>query len=755
MLILVEKPDVARAFAEAYNAKKVAGSIATYKTEEITIVACRGHLINLAEPEDYDPKFKKWVYEDLPIIPGVIKKKANKDTLKVLKEVQKEISNEKEEIVVATDAGEEGEVIGWYVLQASTIKALKVTRFWESEALTKEVIERGIRARKDLREREKMFKKGDSFKKADWIFGINMSRLLTLKRGELSTIGRVQTVILKEIYKRDMEIRQFIPEDYLELIAECDKGIKAKLVNKGNEETTFTEESVLLKLAHEEIKKERKLIINEIKKEIKVENPPQLFNLTELQKEAHRLYGFNPSKTLEIAQTLYEKEKVLSYPRTPSKVMGEANEDLFINKLRLVEEKIDENKIRGNKRIFNNKELEDHHALIILGIKAKDNTDEYKIWELVKNRMVVQLKDQYKEEKRKIYLSNGGFTYIASDKKIIQQGWKETNEKEEIYQEVTTGECLAVLGVSIKKGKTKPKKHYTYESILQFMENPKNSNEEKLFGIGTTATRHEMMKKLIGRKYITEKGRHLLITDSGEKLVNTIKENQKLDRNTEAEITTIWQRDGNAQPEIILERTKDIVRDVVKEEEGNMAGEEKVTVCKCMCGGNIIEGEKNYYCSNYKAEKKCEISIYKLIHGKSIEKEDVIKMMNKETLGPFEGIKRDGEKVNFGLKIEKDKLIIIYENKNETFGKCPVCSGEMRQGKSNYYCTNYNGNPKCNFVLWKKTLGACFTSEMIKKLLEGSELIDIPCTAENGDTYKANFKIIEGKLGKKTVKVEG
>ncbi|MBO5526392.1 MAG: DNA topoisomerase, partial [Clostridia bacterium] len=321
MLIITEKPSVAKDFAKAL-ACSFSASDQAYKSRdgEITIVHCVGHLFNLQQPDFYDERFKHW--NQLPIIPQQFAYDINSQTKEVAKNVIQHIKNHKNDaILIATDADREGEIIARECLLASRISDYsKIKRFWVSQALTPEVILEGIKNAKPSYLYDDIAEQGFARQKADWLVGMNFTRFMTNMSGVLLTAGRVQTAILSAINNRCESIENFKSEKYYEHFGNFSDNNGNECIGIFLDETENTSFPNPLEKLNNLSGKRASLISN--KTEEKKINPPQLYNLNDLQKEAFRLYGFSAERTLQIVQKLYEEYKCVSYPRTPSKVMG-------------------------------------------------------------------------------------------------------------------------------------------------------------------------------------------------------------------------------------------------------------------------------------------------------------------------------------------------------------------------------------------------------------------------------------------------
>lgn len=598
------------------------------------IVSAAGHLLELYQPEDYNPSWKNWELEDLPIIPEDFKYQPIEASIDVLKKIKYCFDNfDSSDFVLATDAEREGEHIGALILNYVGFKHYSTARrFWVSEALTPDVVKKGFANLKPLSEYESYKKAGLARARSDWLLGINVSRLLAISTNTNAFFGRVQTAILGAIYLRDKNISGFKPVPYFQLAVTVRTGNSdfKMLLNVNGKDRFATKEELAQRCANLNGKS---LSVTEIQTERKTENQPQLFNITGLQKYCSNVYHFTPEETLAIAQELYESLKCLSYPRTPSTVLGDDNVELFSEKFNLLSKSYPQlaqrcaNKyISGeNKRLFNSSKLQDHHALIPLAPLPEAATDKQKkVYEAVLLRFFQTVMDVHIYEVTTIKAVLPGITgeeYIAKGKTIVQTGWKNSNDEndsEEETQSIPAGinkeDLLQAVKSDILEKTTKPKKHYTNASLLSLMENPKGEDENlgKLTGIGTPATRASIIAKLIKREYIQQKGQQLLITDKGKFIIQTVVKIPCLANLIKISTTTEWEEKLNNEPDNFLDENKEFLKKEIPqikitdkwENTSNTIG-----VCPVCHKGKITEGKKSFYCSEYK--NGCQAVIWK------------------------------------------------------------------------------------------------------------------------------------------------
>ena len=586
MLILTEKPSVAKDFAKALGCN-FSSADKCFKSADgsIFISNCVGHLFELNEPAVYNPEFKNW--KKLPVIPDQFHYHVSpelKDAARIVVGLLKNHKND--EILIATDADREGEIIARECLKAAGISDIsRIRRFWVSQALTPVVIKDGISKAKALGNYDLLSEQGFARQHSDWLVGINGTRFITNKSGTLFPVGRVQTAVLSAISERCLAIKNFVPEKYYEIFGEFNPPNGAKI--KG----IYVDSTGNAKLKDTFLANELKRYLNspvkclEVKSEKKESLPPQLYSLNDLQKDAFRYFNYSAEKTLKLVQKLYEDYKCVSYPRTPSKVMGSQNvqlcSDLYQKFLTQYLEyfvlhpfyKID----ASNKRIFNDSKLEAHHAIIPLEkLPVGASGDEENIYNLILERFMLAFAPVHVYEKQTVMLGVGNYQFKVEGRKVLDEGWQKfrrftrlLKEKDSDNEEVQILDSidwnnLTLGSVEPVQKTTKPPKHFNEASILAFMENPKGESEDKkLAGIGTPATRHTFVPKLLRSKYIEIQNNNLVITRNGEKLLNLVRETPLASLADVGE-TTRWEEKLAQNPAVFESEIRDFIRSSIK-----------------------------------------------------------------------------------------------------------------------------------------------------------------------------------------------
>ncbi len=629
MLILCEKSSVAQSFANAFNAEKKAGY---YQNGNTVITYCVGHLYELEEPDYYLPAgTDKHDITYLPIIPDHYvyhkKEKVIKQT-KVINELLK--THQGEEIIVATDADREGEVIARIVLKESHAKIdySKCKRFWTSENLTPEIIKETIAKMKPLKEYDFLAAQGFARQHADWLTGMNLSRYVSFGNSANFSVGRVQTAILAAIAKRNKDIENFIPQKYYELkVTITDKnGNKAEayLLNPATKKTAFETNENLGQIQKEIISSQLTVKYQTVEKRIM---PPHLLSFTALAKIAADKYDYSTQETLEYAQNLYEKHECLSYPRTEGTVMGgeegvKAFKDAFelVKGLSEISKLCDTSLIStNNTRIFNPDKIKkyNHHALLpTKPIPDSATEGERNVYNIVLKIFLQSIMKDFVYDELQMMIFAGKYILKSSVKTIKQLGWKESEKDEELksYSAGFDPESVRIINTEILEKYTQPKKQYTESSLLAFMENPTGETaEEKLVGLGTEATRGAIIQKLFNTGYCEKKKKNFLVTAKGFYLLNLLMKDDDLKQIANIGQTTKWERMLNEDPRNFENTINEYVRKCIKpKEKENMQKYEYENFGSCpLCGkGKIYRNKYKYYCSSYKEGCKFGINYH-------------------------------------------------------------------------------------------------------------------------------------------------
>lgn len=625
-LVVAEKPSVAREIAKVIGANESVNG-ALYGNGYIVSNAV-GHLVQLKEPDEYDERYKNWNLADLPIIPN-FEFKADEEKLDQLTNLTALMnSKEVDSIICATDAAREGECIFRYIYEyIGCTKPFE--RLWIS-SLTAESIRQGFSDLKPSADYDNMYAAGFARNKVDWIFGINMTRLYTGYSRALCSVGRCQTATLNMIVQRDNEISNFVKKPFFKL----------RLENGAEwfdgEDNSFSDkqqaENVRAKCEHQ------LCTVKSANTALKKENRPLLFSLTSLQSEANEKLGMSAAATLVVMQSLYEK-KLLTYPRTDSSYLTDdmaAGMTELVKMLRFFDEKtVDDLLLNGlniDSRVVNNKKVSDHHAIIptenIADIdKIELSEDEKNILEIVMQRFLAVFCKEYQYNETEYIFEINGETFRCKSKVPVQLGWKAlySTDKDETDDSVNVtykqGETFEAKNLEIVESETKPPKAFTEATLLRAMENIDRRIEDKALseyvserGLGTPATRAEIIEKLIKYGYIERVKKALKSTEKGRKIIEMLPEDVKsIEMTAEMEQQLAAVEKGEISADEVVSQTISKVKSIIETEKTRphvSLAPPREPLGKCpKCGGAVYVGKlKNgnviYYCENSSQDKE-------------------------------------------------------------------------------------------------------------------------------------------------------
>lgn len=707
-LILTEKPSVARDFEKALG--KFDHNKSHFENDNYIITWAIGHLLTPYDPEDYDPALKKWKLETLPIWIEDFKYSAISNTALQLKSIltllkRKEITK----IIVATDAGREGELIARLILNEGRSKA-ECFRFFTSEALTKEVILRELSHLKPLRDYDRLYHAGVLRQKVDWLMGMNLTRVATLKLGDLYSVGRVQTAVLSLIVKRHLERSNFVPEEYFELEVLLSPTVKDTFSFKAHWFHPKSDENprrlktkdIFEKLAVG-FKRSPEFSVSDVKKDEKTQRPYGVFSLTDLQRRANILYGFPASKTLSIAQDLYEKDKCLSYPRTDSKFLGKSSFGMVKGILEKMQEfypeyflKFDQKLMHPNHRgVFNDEKLTDHHGLIPLKpYRGAKESDHGKIFHLVLKELVANFSKTHEYVETKVILTHDLTKSFFETKGIVVKeiGYKYLENKNlelELKSEEThklpalqNNDIVNYKNHEILEKKTAPPAEYTEASLLFDMTNPARLVDEselkRIFrgeiGLGTQATRANIIETLLKRGYIQREKKSLVAMPKGIELIIKMAKMQNA-----RDLTSVKQ---TAKMELILE--------------------------------DMAQGSNN---------------------AKNVQtlENDLMSMLKKQLFSSLEEWKAIESLPKQAGQYTKNS----NRKQAESLGSCPLCkTGEVRGFPKSYSCSRWKEG--CKFSVWKVMGSKKISSTQVKKIMAKGKSDEITgFKGKNGKVFSA------------------
>lgn len=594
-LVIAEKPSVARDIARVLHCSQKGNGCLEGK--EYVVTWALGHLVTLADPEEYDKKYMKWEMNTLPMMPEHMKLVVIRQTAKQYNAVKAQLfRKDVGDIIIATDAGREGELVARWILDKSGCKK-PVRRLWIS-SVTDKAIRDGFQNLKDGREYNDLYRAAAARAEADWLVGMNGTRAMTCKYNAQLSCGRVQTPTLAIIAMREEEIRHFQPKEYYGITVNAGEILWTWKDQKSGSLRTFHKEKA------EEIREKIKdgaLTIISVTKKPKKTQAPGLYDLTTLQREANQKYGFSAKETLNIMQRLYENHKVLTYPRTDSRYIGKDVVPTIKERLkacgtgpyRKLAGALLNKPIQVNGSFVDDKKVSDHHAIIpteqFVQLDHMTN-EERKIYDMVVRRFLSVLYPAFEYEQTAMEAEAFGYVFAASGKTVKNFGWKDVyegdyrEEEDENEQEMKDqslpvykeGEKLKILDIRMKEGKTKPPARFTEATLLAAMENPvkylstgdrqaaKTLGETG--GLGTVATRADIIEKLFNSFMMEKKGNEIHLTSKAKQLLELVPEDLK-----KPELTADWEKKlsdiakGKLRQDTFLKEIRDYTCEIVDE----------------------------------------------------------------------------------------------------------------------------------------------------------------------------------------------
>ena len=735
-VVIAEKPSVGRDIARVLRCnKKINGAL---EGDSYIVTWALGHLVTLADPEGYDDKYKEWSLSDLPMLPDILQLEVIKQSAKQYQAVKTQLKREDVgQIIIATDAGREGELVARLILNKTGVRK-PIKRLWIS-SVTDKAIKEGFAHLHDGREYDNLYDAALSRAEADWLVGINATRALTCKYNAQLSCGRVQTPTLAMIAKREEEIRAFVPKSYY--------GLKARValpLAQGSKSLTFlwidkaTKSSrSFQKQRMEQLLKSTKAsngVIKAVTISEKRKQSPLFYDLTELQRDANLRYGFSAKETLNIMQRLYENHKVLTYPRTDSRYLTTDIVDTLKERLkacsvgpyRQVGNGLVSQKFSPKVFYVNNQKVSDHHAIIpteqYVNLSNMTN-EERKIYDLVVKRFFSALSPDYEYSQVMIEADFGGETFTTKTNVIQKLGWKavygqeeSVDEEEEVVsdkedvvliKQMKKGDTLQVQDVTLTEGKTNPPAPFNEATLLTAMEHPQNYLENKdkqtiqtldeTGGLGTVATRADIIEKLFSSFLIEKRGKDLFITSKGKQLLELVPEDLK-----KPELTASWETKlsriakGNLKRDSFIIEIKDYANTIIKE---------------------IKEGEKNFRHDNL-TNQKCPNCGKRLLLVKG--KNATLHVCQDRECGYRETVSRSSN------------------------ARCPKCHKRMElYGKENkvFQCSCGYREKLDSFTERRKKEGSGVSKKDVARYLNQQKKEDVPLNNPFADAFsKLNLK---------------
>lgn len=808
-LIIAEKPSVANDIARALGGFTKHDEY--YESDEYVLSSAVGHLLEIAAPEEYEVKRGKWSFAHLPVIPphfdlNPIAKSESR--LKVLTKLIKR--KDVERLINACDAGREGELIFRLIAQHANAKK-PVQRLW-LQSMTPAAIRDGFAHLRTDADMQPLADAARCRSEADWLVGINGTRAMTAFNSKgggffLTTVGRVQTPTLSIVVEREEKIRHFVPRDYWEVRAEfvCAGGFyEGRWFDpkfKRDETDPEKRDSRLWSLpAAETVVAACRDHIGTVSEESKpsTQLSPQLFDLTSLQREANGRFGFSAKNTLGLAQALYEKHKVLTYPRTDARALPEDYLATVKSTLEMLKESnnylpfakqaLDKGWVKPNKRIFDNSKISDHFAIIPTLQPPKALSEpEQKLYDLVVKRFLAVFFPAAEYRVTTRITEVAGHHFKTEGKVLVEPGWLQ------IYGREISGEDANLVPVQkdekVKTDKiaahgltTKPPARYNEATLLSAMEGAGKLVEDDELreamaakGLGTPATRAAIIEGLLGEKYLVREGRDLIPTAKAFQLM-TLLRGLGVKELTAPELTGEWEyklaqmergklaRDAFMQE--IARMTQTIVKRAKEYDSDTIPGDYVTLATPCPnCGGQVKENYRRFACT------QCEFSISKIPGSRQFETDEVETLLAQKEIGPLSGfrskmgrpfsailkLKFDDETKNYKLEFDfgqdaggEDGEVPDF-SEQESVGACPKCHARVFEHGMSYVCENSVANPKtCDFRSGKVILQQEIAREQMAKLLgEGrTDLLTNFKSSRTGRNFKAYLvKQSDGKIG--------
>lgn len=805
-LVIAEKPSVAGDIARALGGFKKDGDF--WVSDGMLIGSAVGHLLEIKAPEDYDVKRGRWSFANLPVIPPYFDlQPIAKNEAKFTSLAKKIRSRNVTDVINACDAGREGELIFRYIMQATGSKK-PVRRLW-LQSMTKDGIRTAFEHLRTDEEMKPLEAAARCRSEADWLVGINGTRAMTAFNSKdggffLTTVGRVQTPTLAIVVAREEEIKKFEPRRYWQVratfaaVAGAYEGVwfdpnftKTKTTAPELKADRMWTEDEALKLV-EKCRGRDGFVTETVKKSTQLS--PALFDLTSLQREANARFGFPAKMTLAIAQRLYERHKVLTYPRTDARALPEDYVDTVkdtMKKLAGIDayvkftgEVLANGWVRQDKRIFDNTKISDHFAIIPTGElpKSLDETDQ-KIYDLVVRRFISVFYPAAEYNVTTRITKVEGEHFLTEGKVLLKAGWLEPagrSQKSADLPPVVQDERVRTEVVEAVSDETRPPARYTDATLLSAMENAgKKLDSDELRdamaekGLGTPATRAQTIEGLIDQKYLRRDVRELVPTPKAFQLIALVK-GLKIDELTQPRLTAEWEKKlamieaGRETSEGFMADIRAMTENIVaaaKQYEGDSVPIENPMHCKnrCpACGGEIVEGYRRFSCTT----PGCYFSFTKHPSGRVFEPEEVEELLATHHVGPlagfqskrgfaFEGelvLERDADTGEWGMRFdfeERPEPDADEFMQTPVIGKCPKCGAPVHETADAYVCeTAFKDQAKCPMRIGKTILQRDISVDEVKALLEEGKtpLLDGFVSKRTGRAFKA-FLVYDEKKG--------
>lgn len=785
-LLLAEKPSL------MLDVKKVYLKYQSQIGYDIDFQTFAGHTMSLKMPGEINPEWQKWSLSTLPIIPDNLDYKVDPSKKKMYNEIKKQIQNgDYDYIINCCDPGREGQAICHTFLRSIKCK-LPVKRMWHLDLTEEKLLDALLNLRDDINEPAlyNMTEASILRAKFDWLIGMNYSPAYTLRAntGKAIGLGRVMTPTLAIIANRELEIQNFVPQDYYQIEANFGDftGTYFNIIDKKENSRLDTKEDVEKILQSLSLNpNDSKIIATEKKKNLKY--APALHNLSNIQAEASRAFGYTPKKTLEIVQSLYEK-KLVSYPRTNSEYLTSAMTKDFERMLAClrsvpdlgehVDKVLSEPKrlksIASNKSYVDDSKVTDHYAITPTGNSADLSIlsiDEGNIYTLVAKRFLSIFMDPQATERSVIITENNSHQFKTNGTILLDKGYTVlygTTVNNKMLPPVSKGDSVTLVNTSTISKKTSPPSRYTDASLIETMVDIAKLVEDKELkdvmreakGIGTEATRADIIEKLVKNKYIIRKGkgktRQLHATDYGISIIEGLRGQEiispELTANWESKLSNIEKCIYDPKEfekemiEYIEITTKEMMNMTVKIEGSPASNNSKVVgKCpKCAEHRDVIEGTKGYGCSGWK--EGCDFVIWKNQFGAELSKKNAELLLKGETTEPIKfHSKAKNTDYTAKLRLKEDFTTELVFTAT-TVGKCPCCGKDVTESAKLFKCTGEKEN-NCEFKIWKEVAGVTLTEKDAKALISGKATETKTFTKKDkSGTFNASLILKDGKV---------
>jgi len=789
-VILAEKPSVAREIAAFVGARSRHDSYLEGGGYQVTWAF--GHLVELKEPQDYDPALRRWSLDTLPFVPEsfglkLVKDKRSRQQFSVIKRLFRGA----DEIICATDAGREGELIFRYILALAGCENKPFRRLWLS-SLTAAAIGDAFGRLRPGRDCDKLYAAARCRSEADWIVGLNATRNYTVRyggSGMLWSVGRVQTPVLAMIVGRDDEIRTFQKEPFWELMTHyrdvAFKYVGDRFLQRGEAAAKLAQvQGHPFDVVKVERKEERS-------------QPPQLFDLTELQRTMNRRFGLSADATLKAAQALYEA-KLITYPRTDSRYLSSDMKKQVPDILRHLRafkpreiDQLNLDSLPFTGRVVNDRKVSDHHAIIPVGaVPTSLPSSQEKVFDAVVKRFIAAFYPPCLKEVTTVDGKASTVPFRARGVRVVQPGWTEL-ERPAREQERDDSQSLPAFAPGetgphqplIKQGETSPPRHFTENTLLGAMETAgklvdddqlKEALKEK--GIGTPATRAAIIETLLKREYVRREKKNLVATDQGRYLIALVRDrglkSPELTGQWEAQLRSI--EAGKLEPGQFMKAIAEYIAQIVRSGEPTTVDDQRLGNCP-RCGSEVIQGNRGYGCSAWK--DGCKFVLWPTYKDRQLEVSEIRELLQYGVLQrPIElagagrvilsltpsgaltdiplpddtpRVSKSKRKGTSGTRSGKPSARRAGTSRASTtateLGNCPFCGANVQEQPKSYSCTGWKAG--CKFAIWKRIAGKKISSRMARALLTKGQTSRLKgFKSKAGKSFDARLKLVDGKV---------